>query len=151
MKLNWSFQGSSGHKPCQNGPSTFRSGQGMSTTAQPHLPPPEFADLPSPTDHRPSQPVLEFISSSDHQPLLMSQPGSSTSFRSLPRRSTTPPQGPPNLLPGGAMCPMPKGGGGGGHQTLPLKSNLKKSGQKLQWHEPSESGVNRASLEELRV
>jgi len=77
----------------------------------------------------------------------MSQQGSSSSFRSLPRRSTTPPQGPPALLPSGAMCPSSKGG----HQTLPLKSNLKKSGQKLQWHEPSEGGINRASLEELRV
>ena len=67
-------------------------------------------------------------------------------LRSLPRRSQTPPQGPPTLLGSGSMCPSSKGG----HQTLPLKSNLKKSGQKLQWHEPSD-GISRASLEELRV
>jgi hypothetical protein len=36
-------------------------------------------------------------------------------------------------------------------QTLPLKSNLKKTGQKLQWHDPNDGGINRASLEELRV
>jgi hypothetical protein len=92
--------------------------------------------------------VLEFISSSDHQPLLMQ--ANSSSFRSLPRRSQTPPQQQQQLQQGlgpQAMCSSSKAG----HQTLPLKSNLKKPGQKLQWHEPSESSITRASLEELRV
>lgn len=58
-------QSSGSHKVCTNGPSTFRSlGQQGPSTAQPHLPPPEFADLPSPSESRPSQPALEFISTS---------------------------------------------------------------------------------------
>ena len=50
------LQGSAVHKACANGPSTFRGGQPVPQPPQPHLPPPEFADLPSPSDHRPSQP-----------------------------------------------------------------------------------------------
>jgi len=54
------------HKSCNNGSSTFRSaGQQLLPPAQPHLPPPEFADMPSPPEQRAStQPVLEFISPS---------------------------------------------------------------------------------------
>ena len=129
-----------------------------------HLPPPEFADLPSPppslADHnRSSSNELMGIAPSDHQPLLLrgqGGSGDSSSFRTLPFRNPGQQQ---------VMGHSTVGHGVSGttsnpphHQTLPLKSNLKKlgscsnagSGQKLQWNQPT-AIATRSSLEELRV
>jgi len=191
-----------------------------------HLPPPEFADLPSPPpsisnlshgsggphSRSSSHEMVGIGSSSDHQPLIM--PSSSregiqrdmdrSSFRTLPRQlrttasgtticPTSSPNPPPQqqhahhnpmLVQHGQSATTPtnissQAGSVVGpscniqlhHQTLPLKSNLKKpsggSGggssnnsapsssanntnaqQKLQWNQTSTS---RSSLEELRV
>jgi len=75
----------------------------------------------------------------------------------LPRRSATPTLSNPTLA---GLVPLSNlQSSKGGHQTLPLKSNLKKSGitggnQKLQWHDPNDQeglNISRGSPEELRV
>ena len=174
-----------------------------------HLPPPEFADLPSPPpsisnighDHggvhsrSSSHEMVGIGSSSDNQPLIMpsssSRDGvqrdmSSSSFRTLPRQLRTTASGtticqpssqhplhahhnpisvPPHLSESTQPGNNPLGPGTNQphHQTLPLKSNLKKTStggnvnsgsggntnaQKLQWNQ---STTSRSSLEELRV
>ena len=178
-----------------------------------HLPPPEFADLPSPPpsisnithdgggvhSRSSSHEMVGIGSSSDNQPLIMPSSsrdgmhrdiisGGSSSFRTLPRQLRTtasgtticptssthplhahhnPIQVPPHLSeaqPSGEQSGSSIGSSGINqphHQTLPLKSNLKKTGgggninngssgsaQKLQWNQ---STTSRSSLEELRV
>lgn len=176
-----------------------------------HLPPPEFADLPSPPpsisnithdgggvhSRSSSHEMVGIGSSSDNQPLIMPSSsrdgihrdiisGGSSSFRTLPRQLRTtasgtticptssthplhahhnPIQVPPHLSeaqPSGEQSASSTTGlNHPHHQTLPLKSNLKKTGgggnvnngssgsaQKLQWNQ---STTSRSSLEELRV
>ena len=179
-----------------------------------HLPPPEFADLPSPPpsisnishdsggvhSRSSSHEMVGIGSSSDSQPLIMpssSRDGlhrdmmcpSSSSFRTLPRQLRTTASGtaicstdsphplhahqnpmavPPHLPDTSTNVTgsntIGTGSGQSHHQTLPLKSNLKKTSgggnmnsatgsgntnaQKLQWNQ---STTSRSSLEELRV
>ena len=178
------------------------------------LPPPEFADLPSPPpsisnithdsggvhSRSSSHEMVGIGSSSDNQPLIMpssSRDGlhremissGSSSFRTLPRQLRTTASGtticqtssphplhahhnpisvPPHLSDATSHISGDSALGAGSssqphHQTLPLKSNLKKSSgggvinnsgsantnaQKLQWNQ---STTSRSSLEELRV
>jgi hypothetical protein len=168
-----------------------------------HLPPPEFADLPSPPpsisnithdsggvhSRSSSHEMVGIGSSSDNQPLIMpssSRDGmhremissGSSSFRTLPRQLRTTASGtticqtssqhplhahhnpisvPPHLSEATANISGESALGPGSHQTLPLKSNLKKNSgsantnaQKLQWNQ-STTTTSRSSLEELRV
>ena len=179
-----------------------------------HLPPPEFADLPSPPpsisnvghdvggvhSRSSSHEMVGIGSSSDNQPLIIpssSRDGAqrdmisstSSSFRTLPRQLRTTASGtticqptsqhplhahhnpisvPPHLSDQPGISGDNSLGVGSNqphHQTLPLKSNLKKTSitggninnssssgntnaQKLQWNQ---STTSRSSLEELRV
>ena len=137
-------------------------GSSATSSFHAHLPPPEFADLPSPPPsiadhHRSSSNELIGIAPSDHQPLITHHSSGNnsqnSSFRTLPRqmRSATPTQfGASSQHAQTVVIPSSSA-----HQTLPLKSNLKKpgssngTGQKLQWNQATTS--SRSSLEELRV
>jgi len=189
----------------QQGQHKGGNSSGGTSSFHAHLPPPEFADLPSPppsiimaaaADHggshsRSSSNELIGLTASDHQPLIRpgSRNSSSSSFRTLPRQanfrgpavggggSESPP--PLQFVPGQQQTPkqqqqivIPHLGSAhvNHHQTLPLKSNLKKpgggggggGGHKLQWNQsaasPAPTGgaggglsASRSSLEELRV
>ena len=110
----------------------------QTSTFRAHLPPPEFADT-SPNRHL----TLAEIQA---QPVSHFQPHSS--FRTLPKNAS--------INPNNTGIPaVPPHQNSHASQTLPLKSNLKKSGSNgsknnvIQWQ--SESPTNRVSMEELRV
>ena len=109
----------------------------QTSTFRAHLPPPEFADT-SPSRHL----TLAEIQPSHFQP--------HSSFRTLPKNATS--INPNSVTAGPAVPPHQNSHAS---QTLPLKSNLKKSGSNgsknnvIQWQ--SESPTNRVSMEELRV
>jgi hypothetical protein len=138
--------------------SKLDSGQ-VASTFRTHLPPPEFADQ-SPTRHH-------LTLAESHLPL---QPPPHSSFRTLPRGvPISIPLNSPAVPPHQQQHHNPQSCSTS--QTLPLKSNLKKSGSTgnnsnvgshhkpsaLQWstaappNERPSSAVNRISLEELRV
>ena len=154
------------------------------STFRTHLPPPEFADQ-SPTSNSRHMPGSGFTMAESHVSL-----GSHSSFRTLPR-GPMPPQpipmsmsiNPNSLTSNQPAVPPHQQQPQSSHasQTLPLKSNLKKSSSNsatagsaggsgsatqqmtsaaktttLQWsastaERPSSSSANRVSLEELRV
>lgn len=196
--------------------SALKSGQQKSSSFHAsHLPPPEFADLPSPPPSIAVNPDSvsvhlrsasnELIHHSDHVPLIAGQQGgrgpggghhpslpmpssSSSSFRTLPTRQSfhqhttsgglsyaSASTGPPSSGGGGDASIMIQHTGSASHQTLPLKSNLKKPGStgttpggsgsnhKLHWNNGApqdtdhdnptnqNSANSRSSMEELRV
>ena len=193
---------------CSGGPRCSVPTSSFHAHELPRMPPPEFADLPSPPpsisnlghdvggvhSRSSSHEMVGIGSSSDNQPLILpssSRDGvqrdmTSSSFRTLPRQLRTTASGtticqpssqhplhahhnpisvPPHLSDSSQPGDNPMGPGSSQphHQTLPLKSNLKKTNtggnvnsgsggssnaQKLQWNQ---STTSRSSLEELRV
>ena len=135
----------------------------QTSTFRGHLPPPEFADTISPTNRHltlaeiTQNPPSHF---QHHNPPPLShqaQAASSSTFRTLPKNASIN----PNNTAGPAVPPHQNSHAS---QTLPLKSNLKKSGSNgsknnvIQWQttatanqSDSASPTNRVSMEELRV
>ena len=191
---------------CSGGPRCSVPASSFHAHELPRMPPPEFADLPSPPpsisnighdvggvhSRSSSHEMVGIGSSSDNQPLILpsstrdgvQRDMTSSSFRTLPRQLRTTASGtticqpssqhplhahhnpisvPPHLSDSSQPGDNPMGPGSSQphHQTLPLKSNLKKTNtggnvnsggnsnaQKLQWNQ---STTSRSSLEELRV
>ena len=124
------------------------------STFRAHLPPPEFADI-SPTNRHLTLAEIQANPLPSHFQPQGPTASSASTFRTLPKNASS-------ITPNQSGPAVPPHQNSHASQTLPLKSNLKKSGSNssknnvIQWQASTSevvaaSPTNRVSLEELRV